>query len=262
TGTSFGFKDAWAIGSNPRYTAVVWTGNADTTASADLVGSEAAGPLLFDVLEGLADRARGTLAKAAPAELTSVEVCAYSGHLPTDACEHRVHVQAAIAAVPTAPCPYHQAYDVDRATARAVLPACREPDRTYDRKTFVVLPSSVAAWLTGRNRSVPEAPVFAEGCVAETVASSPPTIVSPAEGQVVTLIAGVPAKHQLVPLTASTRASTVSWFVDGALIGTGSASERQYWTPSPGKHVVVVADDTGRKSRRTLLVEAGVPIRR
>src|SRR5262249_34422727 len=56
TGTSFGFRDAWAVGSGPAYTAVVWTGNVDLKPSADLVGSEAAGPLLFDILEGLADR--------------------------------------------------------------------------------------------------------------------------------------------------------------------------------------------------------------
>ncbi|HSR96519.1 MAG TPA: hypothetical protein VLM79_05570 [Kofleriaceae bacterium] len=57
TGTSFGFRDAWAVGSGPAYTVVVWTGNVDHRPSAELVGSEAAGPLLFDVLEGLASRA-------------------------------------------------------------------------------------------------------------------------------------------------------------------------------------------------------------
>src|ERR1700759_5732374 len=80
TGTSFGFRDAWAVGSGPAYTAVVWTRNGDNKPSAELVGSEAAGPLLFDVLEGLANRAPATPA-APPEDLTSVEVCAYSGHL-------------------------------------------------------------------------------------------------------------------------------------------------------------------------------------
>ena len=70
TGTSFGFRDAWAVGSGPAYTAVVWTGNPDQEADpADLVGSEAAGPLLFDVLEGVADRAHRRGDDRAPDDL-------------------------------------------------------------------------------------------------------------------------------------------------------------------------------------------------
>ena len=257
TGTSFGFKDAWAIGSNPAYTAVVWTGNVDNTPTSELVGSEAAGPLLFDVLEGLADRARGLPVQVTPPdELVSIDVCAYSGYPATDACPARTKALAPVHAVPTTPDPFHQAYDVDRVTGRAVLPACRTPGADYVRKTFIVLPSAVAAWLAERNRAVPEAPVFADGCVPETVATIAPTMLTPVDGQVVTLIPGVPTKNQLIPLTASTRSSQVSWFVDGALIGTGAASDRLYWEPSPGKHEVVVADATGRTSRRTVSVEA------
>ncbi len=259
TGTSFGFKDAWAIGSNPAYTAVVWTGNVDTTPSTELVGSEAAGPLLFDILEGVADRrpARNT----PPAELVTVEVCAYSGHIASDACAQRTTALAPVHAVPTAPDPYHQAYDVDRETGRAVLPSCRLAGRTYDRKAFIVLPSAITAWLAERNRAVPEGPVFADGCAPETVAGAAPVMVTPVEGQVVTLIPGVPAKNQLVPLAASTLAGSVSWFVDGELLATGPASERHYWLPSPGKHELVVADAAGRKARRSITVQAGTPIR-
>ena len=256
TGTSFGLKDAWAIGSNPAYTAVVWTGNVDNTPSAELVGSEAAGPLLFDILEGVADRARGLhLPATPPPELVAIDVCTYSGYPATPACTERTTALAPVHAVPTTPDPYHRTYDVDRATGRAVLPACRTPGATYDRKTFVVLPSAVTAWLAERNRATPEAPVFADGCV-ENVASAPPAMLTPADGQVVMLIPGVPTKNQLVPLSASTPSSTVSWFVDGELIGSAPASERMYWEPSLGKHEVVVADASGRKTRRTLVVVA------
>jgi penicillin-binding protein 1C len=160
-------------------------------------------------------------------------------------------------AVPTKPDPYLQAYDVDRATGRAVLPACRAGGRDYVRKTFVVLPSAVTAWLTERHRAIPEQPTFADGCSPDTNAA-PPAIVSPAEGTTVTLIPGVPAKNQMVALAVSTRAANVSWFVDGALLGTGPSSERMYWLPSLGKHELVVADDAGRKARRTLHVTSAI----
>ena len=260
TGTSFGFRDAWAVGSGPAYTAVVWTGNVDDKPSAELIGSEAAGPLLFDVLEGLAGRATATAAEPVD-DLTEVEVCTYSGHLAGDACPERVRVRAPLHAVPTAPCPYHQAYEVDHATGRAVVPGCRKSDRSYDRKTFVVLPSAVTAWLTARHRSVPEAPVFDDDCATE-LAATPPAMITPGEGQVVTLIPGVPESRQVVPLTASTHAARLSWFVDGALVGSAASSERVYWTPRPGKHDIVVSDDAGHKARRTLVVERGATQRR
>ena len=81
--------------------------------------------------------------------------------------------------------------------------------------------------------------------------------ITPSEGQVVTLIPGMPAENQTLPLTVSSRASTVSWFVNGELIGTAPSSQRLHWTPSPGKHEIVVADDAGRKARRTVDVQLG-----
>ena len=105
----------------------------------------------------------------------------------------------------------------------------------------------MTAWLTARNRAVPEPPP----CHAD---ANPPQILTPAEGQVVTLLPGVPAKNQVVPLSASTRATTLTWFVDGALVGAAPAAQRLYWTPIPGKHDVVVADEAGKKAHRTLVV--------
>src|SRR6185503_13800791 len=230
--------------------------NVDNQPSAELVGSEAAGPLLFDVLEGLASRA--TAAAAPPRDdLIDIKICTYSNHIAGDACTDRVKARAPVHAVPTAPCPYHQAYDVDHASGRAVVPACRKPGRSYDRKSFVVLPSAVTAWLTDRHRAVPEAPVFDDDCAAD-VAAAPPLMITPGEGQVVSLIPGVPASRQLVPLSASTHAATLTWFVDGALVGSTAADQRTYWTPAVGKHEIVVADDAGRKARRTMIVERGV----
>ncbi|HWO17226.1 MAG TPA: penicillin-binding protein 1C [Kofleriaceae bacterium] len=256
TGTSFGLRDAWAIGSGPRYTAVVWTGNADNTPSAELVGSEASGPLLFDVLEGLADRTRVPAPRPPPAELVTVAVCAFSGYIASEACTARATALAPVHAVPTAPDPYHQLYEVDPATGRAVLPACRVPGRVYERRSFVVLPSGISAWLAERNRAVPEPPQFADGCAPETNTAAP-TMLTPVEGQVVTLIPGLPAEEQRVPLAASSRTARVSWFVDGRHLGTAAASERLHWTPSPGRHEIVVTDEAGRKARRTLDVRLG-----
>jgi membrane carboxypeptidase/penicillin-binding protein PbpC len=119
-----------------------------------------------------------------------------------------------------------------------------------------VLPSAVRAWLEGRERRIPEAPELAPECAerAGDAAIAPPSIVTPGEGQVVTLIPGVTPGAQKVALTASTRAAHLSWFVDGALIETAPAGARVFWIPTAGKHELVVRDDAGRKARRLVEV--------
>ena len=57
TGTSFGFRDAWAVGVVGRYVLGVWVGNFDGTPNPAFVGREAAGPLFFGIVDAL--RARG-----------------------------------------------------------------------------------------------------------------------------------------------------------------------------------------------------------
>lgn len=48
TGTSYGYRDAWAVGFDGRRVIAVWAGRPDGASSAGLVGREAAAPILFD----------------------------------------------------------------------------------------------------------------------------------------------------------------------------------------------------------------------
>ncbi|HEC1791306.1 TPA: penicillin-binding protein 1C [Campylobacter lari] len=50
TGTSYGRKDAWAIGTSPKYTLGVWVGNFNGEANANLYGMSIAGELFFELL--------------------------------------------------------------------------------------------------------------------------------------------------------------------------------------------------------------------
>ena len=53
TGTSYGFRDAWAVGYDGRNTIAVWVGRPDGAATPGLVGRTAAAPLLFDAFARL-----------------------------------------------------------------------------------------------------------------------------------------------------------------------------------------------------------------
>jgi penicillin-binding protein 1C len=51
TGTSFGFRDAWAVGYTRDYTIGVWVGRPDGTFSAGRMGRDAAAPILFEAFD-------------------------------------------------------------------------------------------------------------------------------------------------------------------------------------------------------------------
>jgi penicillin-binding protein 1C len=48
TGTSYGYRDAWAIGFDRRHTVAVWVGRPDASAVPGLVARQVAAPILFD----------------------------------------------------------------------------------------------------------------------------------------------------------------------------------------------------------------------
>ncbi|HZH87322.1 MAG TPA: penicillin-binding protein 1C, partial [Brumimicrobium sp.] len=53
TGTSYGNRDAWAIGCTPDYVVAVWVGNATGEGRPGIIGTTAAGPIMFDVFSHL-----------------------------------------------------------------------------------------------------------------------------------------------------------------------------------------------------------------
>ena len=104
TGTSYGFRDAWAVGMTPDYTVGVWAGNAEGQGVPGLTGASTAGPVLFDVFNML---------PASPEWFDEpdggifAEVCLESGHLRGPDCPSGTEMLLPTAALESEPCPYH-----------------------------------------------------------------------------------------------------------------------------------------------------------
>jgi penicillin-binding protein 1C len=56
TGTSYGFRDAWAAGFDGDYTIAVWAGRADASSVPGLVGLRVAAPVLFELFSAIGPR--------------------------------------------------------------------------------------------------------------------------------------------------------------------------------------------------------------
>lgn len=237
TGTSYGHLDAWAVGSDHRWTAVVWLGNLDRSSSRALVGAPAAGPILFDVLEALPDEDAEDLR---PEALVSIEICSLSGRVPGPDCPHRSTAWALGHRVPSEPCALHERIEVDVQTGRRVRPGCRG-DRETEERVVVVWPAAVRRWLD----DAPPLPPLDPAC-APVASSRPPRIVSPADGTVARLIAGLEPDEQEMRLEADAHGE-VSWFVDGTWLGRVPPGEAVWWIPSRGEHHLIAQDTSGRR---------------
>ena len=181
-------------------------------------------------------------------------VCAYSGHHPGPACDDQETVLAKIEEVPMVPCPYHRSFEVDVETGLAVGPGCRE-GRVTERRSRLVWPSSIRRWLEHRAGGLPSPPAWTDGC-SPSEAGGGPQIVHPPVGHVALLMPGMEPSRQQLPLVAeASDGAALDWFVDGRFVGHAAASQRLWWTPEPGRHLIVAADASGRVGRRSLEVK-------
>ena len=106
TGTSYGYRDAWAVGVTPDYAVGVWCGNADGHGVAGMTGAKTAGPVLFDLLNLLppsADWFEDPLNDG-----VSLDVCSASGMLRSQDCPEYESVRLPAKATESDVCPYHK----------------------------------------------------------------------------------------------------------------------------------------------------------
>lgn len=136
TGTSYGFRDAWAVGVTPEYVIAVWAGNASGEGRPGIVGGLAAGPLLFELF--------GLLPPTSPLaipydDLLQIPVCAQSGYRAGPHCTPVEQQFIPITTKKTAPCPYHQLVHL---TANGLYRSslAQEPAGTLLSKSFFILP--------------------------------------------------------------------------------------------------------------------------
>ena len=111
TGTSYGFRDAWAVGMTPEYTIGVWAGNAEGQGVPGLTGARTAGPVMFEILNLLPASEEWFEEPVCHSERSEesviAKVCSTSGMLATPDCPAEEMLIPA-AGLQSEPCPYHK----------------------------------------------------------------------------------------------------------------------------------------------------------
>ena len=136
TGTSYGFRDAWAVGVTPRYAVGVWVGNATGEGKLGLVGAQTAGPVLFDIFNLLPSSSWFTR----PAGIfVEAEVCRKSGHLKGRFCDEMDTLLVLPAGLRTEACPYHHLVTLSADESQRIYENCANTEPTL-RKSWFTLP--------------------------------------------------------------------------------------------------------------------------
>lgn len=254
TGTSYGRRDAWSVGYNPRYTVGVWLGNFTGVGARDLVGAEAATPVLFDILSSLC-RGQQIPWFRQPSSVGTRSVCALSGQVPGPFCPTTVEELYLVDRSPVTACRLHCSVQIDDQTG-CRLPPHYPGDRPSHALVYIQFPARVGTWLEATGRQIERLPPLLPGWQGLTPGEAP-IIRSPSEGCEYRLREGIPPQYQKICLEASVAgdAAKLFWFLDGTLVGSVKPGGRLFIVPVAGNHRLVCQDDLGRSSGLTLVVK-------
>ena len=160
TGTSHGFRDAWAVGVTPHYAIGVWVGNATGEGKPGLVGARTAGPVLFDIFSLLPPT---QWFKRPGNVFVKTEVCRKSGHLKGRFCEETDTLLILPAGLKTEACPYHHLITLSADETHRIYENCANLEPTIQKSWFTLPP----VWEWYYRQHHPEyspLPPFKPGC--------------------------------------------------------------------------------------------------
>ncbi len=245
TGTSFGFRDAWAIGVNPQYAVGVWVGNADGEGRPGLIGVQAAAPVLFDIFNRL--ETDGSWFNPPYDEMVQIPVCQWSGYRALDICpadtlwvpKGGLHNQA---------CPYHQVVHLDATEQWQVNSSCVTPNAMRHVPWFV-LPPLEEYYFKSKQPDYRPLPPFRADCTQSLAEGSSMQLIYPKHPTQIYVPIDLDgeASRTVFAIAHRNPEATVYWHIDDEYIGSTQSFHSMQLNPPPGKHLLTLVDEDGQR---------------
>lgn len=244
TGTSFGHRDAWAVGVSPRYTVGVWVGNADGEGKHSLIGVKKAAPILFDVFNRLDDL--GTFGTPYDDLIQNV-VCRETGYTAGKNCEHRDTLYQ-IATAAELSCPFHFKVNLDREGNR-VHSHC-ESISNSERKSFMILPADAAHFYRQKHPEYQALPPYRADC--ENPEEKVMQFIYPKRKAKIFLPKDGDGEKESAIFQVVHRKpeSKLYWHLDDSYLGMTEGEHQMQIAGSAGKHELVLVDEQGNSIGR------------
>lgn len=251
TGTSYGFRDAWAVGVTPRYAVGVWVGNATGEGKPGLVGAQTAGPVLFDIFNLLPSSSWFTR----PAGIfVEAEVCRKSGHLKGRFCDETDTLLVLPAGVRTEACPYHHLVTLSADESQRIYENCANTKPTL-RKSWFTLPPVWEWYYKQHHPEYKPLPPFKAGCGEDTF--QPMQFIYPPMNARIKLPKQLDGSKGFltVELAHSNPNATVFWHLDETYQAQTQDFHKISLQPAAGKHSLTAVDGEGNTISTTFFVE-------
>jgi penicillin-binding protein 1C len=244
TGTSFGFRDAWAVGLTSDYVVCVWVGNADGEGRPGLTGIDAAAPVLFDIFRQLPD---GKWFATPTTKLKKMQVCKQSGYKAGEYCISKAEQLVPIAGEKTALCPYHKMIHLDHTGQFQVTDDC-EATSSMIHQSWFVLPPSMEYYYKIKNGDYRSLPPYKPGCM-EGGLNAVMEMIYPKAGASIYIPLEIDGTRGKVVFNMTHRKSgtRIYWHVDQEFIGETINYHQLAISPSPGKHILTLVDENGER---------------
>lgn len=249
TGTSYGQRDAWAIGVSPQWTIGVWTGNFDGRGNPNLSGSKSSAPILFGVFNALGKNPDLTWFKKPQKELRSIELCADTGYQANSLCPDTVLAEAPRNMAVLKTCPYHRKLFIDNDSGAQVCSLCWEPGH-YHSEVPLIYPPDIVQYLRSRGHLISTIPLHKESCPIMGHLN-PLEILYPQNNAKLWIPRDLDQQLEKITLKAAhqNKEAMVYWYMDKIYLG---ATENNHVFPvtlSKGWHELEVIDQMGASKK-------------
>ena len=250
TGTSFGLRDGWAVGTTSRHTVGVWVGNASGEGRPGLTGSTMAAPLMFGLFGALPATPWIDMPTHA---LRQVETCVNDGYLPNGACDttrawvpRHAHFDALS--------PHNLRVHLDSRLAQRVSSGCESPGRMRHASWFVLPPAQEFYFRRVHAGYQPLPPMRAD-CQADAGATALALMYPEPNARVI-----IPREldgrrgRTVFEAVHRRRDARIYWHLDGQYLGETHTFHSQALDIEPGEHILTLVDDTGERVARRFSV--------
>jgi penicillin-binding protein 1C len=251
TGTSFGFRDGWAVGITPEYIVGVWVGNADGEGRPGLTGTDAAAPIMFDIFSQLPQT---TWFQQPQGEMQQIAICKKSGYRFTSICEDADTVWVAKSGLASSPCPFHKVIHLTQDGKHQVHDGCASVSKMKHMNWFV-LPPVLEFYYRLVNISYKNLPPLKPEC-ADANSVSMMDMIYPKNNARIFIPRELDGTSgsSVFQLAHRNTSATVFWHLDGKFVGTTVRTHHLSLNPGEGEHTLTAVDEQGKSIERKFTV--------
>lgn len=252
TGTSWGSRDGWAIGTTPKYIVGVWVGNATGEGRAGLTGVGYAAPVMFDIFSHLDD---ATWFEKPVDDMDPYVVCRQSGHIASSICELTDTLLLPRKCGDTDPCSFCHIVNLSTDGRWQVNSTCESVYNIRTESRFTLTPVMEFYYRRAHTDYRP-LPPYRDDC--QMSHGSTLKIIYPENGASLVVPTGFSGTAEKVVMKAtSTRSEAVLyWHIDNNFITETENIHEMTMAPiETGPHKLTVVDDKGETTSITFIVK-------